>query len=79
MLHMKHRHVLVEDDFKPLRRSDLQKVERLLGSEIAGNGQPFQSLIDQEMGGKGVGNIQGEIPMESEAGTLEIGHAAKVA
>ncbi len=57
MLHVKHRHVVMDREFKPICRSLLKKREDLGGIEIVGEGQAFQTTGHENGGCRGIRDI----------------------
>ena len=58
VLHVKHRHVLMDRELEPFRRSGLQKIKHLGHIQVVADSRPLQSLIDEELCGQGVRHIQ---------------------
>ena len=85
VLHMKHRHVLVKGELKPLRRSRPKEIKHLTNIQIIANGDAFESPpiihipLHEELGGKGIGNIQRKITDRSELRFLKVGDGSEVA
>ncbi len=62
MLHVKHRHVLMNRDLEPRRRRGAQQGLKLDGVQIVRGGQTLEAVAIFEMiGGQGVGDVEGEI------------------
>ncbi len=62
MLHVKHGHVLVESKFQPVAWRAVGKLKHLANVEVIGDGDLVElGLIFQELGGDGVGDVEGEI------------------
>jgi len=62
VLHMKHRHVLVEGQFEPIRRRAAQQVEGLSDIEIVGNRESVESgMLHEQAGSDRVGDVEREV------------------
>ena len=58
MLHMKHRDVLMNDDFKPIRWNAVGQIEKLVTIQIVGCGHSFRSAFSQPLRGEMIRYIQ---------------------
>src|SRR6185369_13216278 len=69
MLHVKHRHVLMNRDLEPFRRRGLQQRFELLEVEIIRRGDALQSVtIDEIISGQRIGDIEREISHTAATG-----------
>ena len=59
---MKHGDVLVEGEFKPRGRGGVEEFEQLRNIEIITGSDALETFGDKEIGGEGVGDIEGEVP-----------------
>ncbi len=57
MLHMKHRHVLMDDYFKPLWWNRLDKLQQLLAIQIVGNRDPPRAVLAQIVDRQLIGRV----------------------
>ena len=68
VLHMEHRHVLVDRDLEPFRRGGLEERGDLLGVEVVRDRQAFEGMLAHEpLGGQAVGDVEGEVGAEALA------------
>jgi len=61
VLHMEHRHVLVDRQFEPFGRSRSKKVEDLTRVQIIADRYPVEALRHEELSAQRVGNIKGKV------------------
>ena len=75
---MKHGDVLVEGEFKPRGRGGVEEFEQLRNIEIIAGSDALEAFGDKEIGGEGVGDIEGEIPDDRDIQGAEVVQTAKV-
>jgi len=61
VLHMKHRDVLVEGEFKPLRRGRAEEFENLADIEVVAGGEGVEPFGNKQVGREWVGDVEGEV------------------
>jgi len=76
---MKHRDVLVEGEFEPRGRGGVEEFEQLRNIEIIAGSDALEAFGDKEIGGEGVGDIEGEVADHRKFGRSEMIESAKVA
>ena len=80
VLHMKHRHVLMQRDFKPLRRRGGEQVDDLFDVQIVADRHALQPVIFEKLGGQRVRDIQGKVADFPQSGEfLEMLDRAEIA
>ena len=73
VLHVKHGHVLVKGKLEPLGRGAVKEFEDLGDVEVVGDGEVVESgAFHQQLGGDGVGDVEGEIADFCEVATIFI-------
>jgi hypothetical protein len=75
---MKHRDVLVEGEFEPRGRGGVEEFEQLRNIEIIAGSDALEAFGDKEIGGEWVGDIEGEVPDDSDIQGAEVVQTAKV-
>lgn len=75
---MKHGDVLVEGEFKPRGRGGVEEFEQLRNIEIIAGSDALEAFGDKEIGGEGVGDIEGEVPDDRDIQGAEVVQTAKV-
>ena len=75
---MKHGDVLVEGEFKPRGWGGVEEFEQLRNIEIIAGSDALEAFGDIEIGGEGVGDIEGEVPDDRDIQGAEVVKAAKV-
>ena len=58
VLHVKHRHVLMERELEPLGRSRFEQVEHLSHVQVIADGHAVQALLNEKLGRERIGDIQ---------------------
>ena len=79
MLHVEHRHVLVDDDLQPLRRTSSHEIEQLVTIEIVRRGDSLRAVLDHELSGQFVRHVQRKVGDERHTFIREEPQAAEIA
>ena len=78
VLHVKHRHVLVDRQLEPFGRSRFEQIEYLNHIQIVAEGQTPQSMPHEELCSQGVCNIQRKVTDRREAASGKMGDGAEI-
>jgi len=78
VLHVKHRHVMVDRQFDPIRRRLAEEGEDLVGVEIVRKGEPLEAMVFKNRGGDGVRDVQREITEKAKGAFGEMLDATDV-
>ena len=67
VLHVEHRHVLVDDDFEPRGRHGVDQVEQLLAVQVVRGGHPLGAARAQVVDRQFIGRVEREVGDERNA------------
>src|SRR5690349_6930422 len=66
VLHVKHRHVLMDRQFEPRWRCGVEKIENLLCVEVVRNRDTFEAFLDEQLSREGIGDVEREVAYLAE-------------
>ena len=66
VLHVKHRHVLMQSDLEPRGRSRGEKIENLGDVEIVGDREVFEAFVNEQSRADGIGDVEGKVSDHGE-------------
>lgn len=79
MLHVEHRHLLVDDHFEPLRRHGRDQVQQLIAAQVIGSRDPLGAQVAKILHRQFVGGIEREVGHEGDLLLSTKIHAGQVA
>ena len=78
VFHMKHGDVLVEGEFEPSGWSRPKKFKELGDIEIVAGREKLKTFGNEEIGRKGIGNVEGKVADHGKFGGAEVVERTKV-
>ena len=78
VLHVEHRHVLVNDDFQPRGRSRLNKVQQLFPVQVVRSCHAFAALVDEKLSRQLVRNVQRKVRDDGDGSRRVVPQAGEV-
>ena len=79
VLHVKHRHVQMNRQFEPIRRSSIQERQDLREIQIVRDRHPFEAHLVKHGSRHRIGHVQRKVPDPSERALRKMGNASDIA